>query len=411
MDQQTITATQGRPGMDPAARAAVLARGRPGPRWPGEPLLGGYYGDEEIEATVQAIRTSMDPTVGFGFICRETEEFEAAFAAYCGTRECVTINGAGPGLDMAMMCLDLEPGDEVIVPAINFRAALMAVIGQRGQVVLGEVEPRTFNLDPNHVEALISPRTRAIFPVHMNGLAAPVDVYEEIAERHPHPKHGPARVIGDAARSCGAGYRGGRVGKLGWMTVFSFHTQKLMTTLGEGGAITTDDPLLARRLRAIRQFGGTQGWGTNYKMTKVQSAVGLVQLKRLETMLAQRREVAARRTALLQGIPGLILPSEPPECRHTYYLYTLLTQAAWAGEGRDRLLTILRERYEVETVVANPPQHTVVPFIAAHTEGQRLPISEDLGRRLFCLPIHPTMTEEDNAYLCAALWEAVEQVR
>jgi perosamine synthetase len=397
--------------MNAAERKQLLSRGRPGPRWPGEPLLGGYYTEEEFEAVTRAMRDAMDPTVGFGFICREIEEFEAAFAAYCGTRDCVTVNGAGTGLDMAMMCLDLQPGDEVIVPAINFRAAHLAVIGQGGRVVLGEVDPRTLNLDPGHVEALISPRTRAIFPVHMNGLAAPMDIYEEIAARHPHPRYGPPRVIGDAARACGGGYKGGKIGQIGWLNVFSFHTQKLMTTLGEGGAITVNDPAVARRLRAIRQFGGETGWGSNYKLTKVQAAVGLVQLRRLDRMIAERRRVAQQRNELLGGIPGLELPYEPPECEHTYYLYTLLVPKEWAGHTRNRILQILREQYEVDTCVANPPVHTTFPFIAAHTQGQSLPLSEELGERLFCLPIHPRMTEDDNAYICAALWEAVKQAR
>jgi dTDP-4-amino-4,6-dideoxygalactose transaminase len=396
--------------MDSAHRREVLERGRPGPFWRGEPLLGGYYGEEEIEVVERTIRASMDPAVGFGFICPEIEEFEQAFAAYCGAADCVSVNGAGTGLDMTMMCLDLQPGDEVIVPAINFRAAAMAVIGQRGQVILGEVDPRTFNLDPNHVETLMSPRTRAIFPVHMNGLAAPMDDYEEIAQRHPHPHYGPPKVIDDAARSCGAGYKGDRVGKRGWMSVFSFHTQKLMSTLGEGGAVTISDPAVAKRLRSIRQFGGADSWGTNYKLTKVQAAVGMVQLRKLDTMLAQRRAVAAQRTALLEGLPGFTLPYAPPECDHTYYLYTLLAPPEWAGETRDRLLTLLRERYEVNTVVANPPQNSLFPFIAAHTQGQCVPRSEELGRRLFCVPMHPTMTPEDNEYICAALWDAVECV-
>jgi perosamine synthetase len=397
--------------MNAAERKQILSRGRPGPRWPGEPLLGGYYTEEEFEAVTRAMRDAMDPTVGFGFICREIEEFEAAFAAYCGTRDCVTVNGAGTGLDMAMMCLDLQPGDEVIVPAINFRAAHLAVIGQGGRVVLGEVDPRTLNLDPGHVEALMSPRTRAICPVHMNGLAAPMDVYEEIAARHPHPQHGPPRVIGDAARACGGGYKGGKIGQIGWLSVFSFHTQKLMTTLGEGGAITVNDPAVARRLRAIRQFGGETGWGSNYKLTKVQAAVGLVQLRRLDQMIAERRRVAQQRNELLGGIPRLELPYEPPECEHMYYLYTLLVPKEWAGRKRNRILQILREQFEVNTCVANPPVHTTFPFIAAHTQGQSLPLSEELGERLFCLPIHPRMTDEDNAYICAALWEAVEQAR
>ena len=399
--------------MDANHRKRILARGRPGPYWPAEPMLGGWYTEEEVEAATKAIRESMDPTtVGFGFICTEIVEFEEAFAEYCGAGEAISINGAGTGLDMAMMCLDLEPGDEVIVPAINFRAAAQAVIGQRGQVVWCEVDPRTFNMDPADVEKRITPRTRAIFPVHMNGLSADMDALQDIAERHPHPRHGPLKVIGDAARAGAGGYKGTKIGAKGWMTVFSFHTMKLMTTLGEGGAITTDDPEVALRLRGIRQFGGAHdGWGTNYKMTKIQAAVGLVQLRRLDEMTAQRVKVAKRRDEMLREIPELTLPCEPPGYDHTYYLYTLLVQGAWAGEKRDRLMRIMEEKHGVGCGVYNRPVYADSGYIRAQTAGQELPLSDELSARLFCVALHPLMTEEENQYIAAALWDAVEQVR
>ena len=170
----------------------------------------------------------------------------------------------------------------------------------------------------------MTPRTRAILVTHMNGLSAPMADYLKIAERHPHPKYGPPKVIGDAARALGGGYQGAKIGKQGWMTVFSLHTMKMMTTLGEGGMITTDDPDLMLRLRAIRQWGiavsedleiargkkgtGDMGWGSNYKMTKIQAAVGLVQLRRLDSMIAPRVALAKKRTEMLRDVPELTLP-------------------------------------------------------------------------------------------------------
>jgi dTDP-4-amino-4,6-dideoxygalactose transaminase len=195
------------------------------------------------------------------------------------------------------------------------------------------------------------------------------------------------------------------------MTVFSFHTMKLMTTLGEGGGITTDDPELGPRLRALRQFGGTEGWGSNYKMTKVQAAVGLVQLRRLDEMIERRRKVAQERTELLKDVEGLTLPVEPPGYWHTYYLYTCLVPKEWAGEKRDRLMALLQNEYGVNCVVANPPQHKVVPFIAKHTQGQELPLSDELGARLFCPPTHPLMTREENEYIAAAIAEGMARIR
>jgi len=397
--------------MDAQTRKQIIAEhGKPEPTWPGEPLLGGWYTEEEIQVVEKTIRASMDWRVGFGFICEEILSFERAFAEYVGTADAVSINGAGTGLDMALMALDLGPEDEVIVPSINFRASAMSVIGQGAKLVLGEIDPRTFQLDPNHVEKLISPNTRAIYPTHMNGLSAPIDDYQEIAERHPHPKHGPAKVIGDAAR-CGWGwYRGTRIGKKGWMTVFSLHTQKLMTTLGEGGMITTDDLEAAARLRALRQFGGADGWGSNYKMTKVQAAVGLVQLRRLDEMTRLRQQRAHERTAMLQGLPGITLPYEPPDCEHSFYLYTCLVPREWAGEKRDQLCAMMTQEFGIGCIVANAPIHQTIPFIRKHAVNLDLPVSDEIGARLFCPSLHPLMSEQDNAYVCAALWECVERL-
>ncbi len=394
--------------MEEARRRAALARGLSGP-WQSEPMLGSWYGEEEIEAAVQAIRSSLDPSVGFGFIVEEIEEFERALADYCGTRHAVSLCTASAGLELAMRLLELEPGDEVICPSINFRAAPMAVLGHGGRLVLCEVDPATLCADPADVERRMTPRTRAILVTQMNGLSAPMEELEAIARRRPHPKHGAPKVIGDGARAMGGGYRGGKIGKAGWLTVFSFHTMKTMTTLGEGGAIVTDDEEAAERLREMRMFGH-EGWGSSHKMTKVQAAVGSVQLRRLDGMIAARRELARARTEMLEGCPGLALPSEPEGCVHCYYMYSVLAPREWRGAKRDRLIGLLKDDFGVNCGVFNPPVHTTVPFIARHVVGQELPVSEEVGERLFCPPIHPQMSAEDNEYIAAALWEAVGRV-
>ena len=381
-------------------------------RWEGEPLLGSIYGEEEIEAAVAAMRDSMDVTKGFGFSSAPIVEFEQAFAAYMGTKHAVSVNSAGPGLDMAMRYLELEPGDEVIVPAVNFVAAPLAVIGAGGQVVWGEVDPETFQLDPNDVEQRITPRTRAIFPVHMNGLSAPMDDYLELAQRHPHRDHGPLAVVGDAARACGGGYRDTKIGKKGLMNVFSLHTMKNMVTLGEGGMVTTDDDDVAAYCRSTRFYGGdTEVWGTSNVMTKVQAAVGLVQLRKLDDFIAARRRLAHQRHQFLSGVPELTLPYEPPDCDHSFYLYTCLVPEDWAGEKRDAVMKMMDEQYGVKCVVANPPVYTYRKILREHTAGQSLPLSELLGARLFCVPIHPAMSEQDNEYISAALIECIEALR
>lgn len=400
--------------LDAQAIKDILARGKPEPRdipWWGEPNLGGWYTEAEVEAATRAIRESSDWTAGFGPNARTIEEFENAFAKYCGTKYAVAVNGGGTGIDMAMRCLDLEPGDEVICPAINYKSAHLAILGQGGTVVFCDIRPDTMNLDPDDVEKRITPRTRAIFPVHMNGLPAPLDELLEIAERHPHPKYGPLKVIGDAARACGATYKGAKTGSKGWMNIFSFHTQKHMTTLGEGGMITTDDSVLEHRLRNIRQFGGEEEWGSNYKMNKVQAAVGLVQLSRLDEMNRRRREAAHRRTKLLSGTPELILPYEPPDCEHIYYVYALLVKPDRAGEKRDRIIDIMKERYGIVCSVTNPPTYQRWPYIARMCGTPELRVSDDIGRRLLCAPLHPLLNEEQELYICASLLEAINVVK
>jgi dTDP-4-amino-4,6-dideoxygalactose transaminase len=311
-----------------------------------------------------------------------------------------------------MRFLKLQPGDEVIVPAVNYQAAPLAVLGAGGQVVWGEIDPRTFQLDPNDVEKRITPRTRAIFPVHMNGLSAPMDDLIEVGERHPHDKHGPIPVIGDAARACGGGYRGGKIGKKGLLTVFSFHTMKNMTTLGEGGMITTDDDRIETFCRSVRMYGsGVEEWGTSNVMTKVQAAVGLVQLRRLDGFIADRHRLAQARDVMLEGVTEITTPYEPADCWHSFYLYSCLVCPEWAGARRDLLIKLMAEEYGVGCCVANKPAYLSCRLLAEHTKGQRVPLSEAIGERLICITLHPSMPELDNAYACASLISAIERVR
>lgn len=379
--------------------------------YPGLPHLGGWYTDAEIEAVVACLKDSVsDWRKGFGG--PEIAEFEAAFAEYCGVKHAIGLNSCGTGLDISMICLDLEPGDEVISPAITFKATHQAIIGQGAKLVMAEIDPATFNIDPADVETRMTDRTRAIMAVHNNGLSADMDALEAIAEAHPNPKHGPAKVIGDAARGCGAGYKGTKVGKAGWMNVFSFQTSKNMTTLGEGGMITTDDDEVARRARAIRAFSpGEEHWGTNYRMIRMQGAVGLVQLSRLDEMNDLRRDRAHKMTELLGDIPQLTLPTEPEGYHHIYYGYTIMVPEDWATEKRQQLMDWLLNERGVGTVVMNNPTYKQDKLIASlGFDPADTPVSELTGERLFCLSLHPLMTDDDLHYITEAMHEAVEVV-
>ena len=383
---------------------------RPDRPYPGLPPLGGWFTEAEIEALMECVRDSTDWRTGFAG--PEIVQFEAAFAEYCDVDHALALNSCGTGLDIAMICLDLQPGDEIISPAVTFKATHQAIAGQGGTIVMAEIDPATFNLDPASVEARMTPKTRAILAVHNNGLSAHMDQLEAICEAHPHPRHGPPKVIGDAARACGAAYRGTKVGKMGWMNVFSFQTSKNMTTLGEGGMITTDDAAVFERARAIRAFGqGTGHWGTNYRMTRPQAAVGLVQLRRLDEMNDRRRDRAHRLTELLSEIETLTLPAEPDQCHHIYYGYTIMVPEQWAGERRQILMDWLMEERGVGTVVMNNTTWHQDPFIASlGFTAEDAPHSEIIGERLFCLSLHPLMTDADLEYIADAMGEGVSVV-
>ena len=390
----------------------ILQRGKPATLWEGEPRLGGVYDEEEIDAAVAAMRRASDIGKGFGFSGYPIPEFEAAFAEYVGAEHAVALNSAGPGLDMAMRKLELQPGDEVIVQAINFVAAPLAVLGAGGQVVWAEVNPQTLQLDPDDVAQRITPRTRAIIAVHMNGLSAPMDPLLEIAVKHPHEKYGPLVVIGDAARAAGTEYKGKKIGGHDKCTIFSLHTMKNISTLGEGGMMTTNDADWAEYFRSTRFYGMlTDSWGTSNVMTTVQAAVGLVQLKKLDSFVNARRRLAHKRNELLAGVEELTLPLEPPECKHTYYLYTVLVPENWAGEKRNQVIETMDRQYGIKCIVANRPCYQDRKILFDHTEGQYLPLSELTGARLLCVPLHPAMSDADNEYICAALIESLHTLR
>jgi perosamine synthetase len=377
---------------------------------PAEPDLGGWYTEAEVEAAVEAIRESMDWRAPFPGRAR-IEAFEADFARHVDARHAIAMNGAGTALDMAVRALDVEPGDEIVSCAINFPGTHLAVIGGGARLVLAEPDPATLNLDPGDLERRITPRTRAIVVTHMNGLAADLDAILEVAERNPHPRHGPPLVIGDAARANGAGYRGARLGAQGWLTVFSFQRKKHMSTLGEGGMVTTGSDAAAERLREFRSFGMGTGWGTNYKMTAVQAAVGRVQLRRLEEMNERRIQRALERNRLLEGrIPGALLPVGVEGCRHVYAYYTIILPEGWSAADRDEMQRRLAADFGVGAAVANRPTWMDSPRIREHVAGQRLPVAESVGSRVICPSLHPLMTEAENRRVADAVAEAFHEV-
>lgn len=382
----------------------------PALRFPDQPALGGWYTQEETDAVMEALTESMDWRTGFRAKPREIA-FEDAFAAHVQAPYAIAYNGAGSAMDRVVECMGLRPGDEVVSCAVNFPGPHLSVLRGGGRLVLAEPDPATLNIDPAHVAELLTERTRAILVTHMNGLPADMQALLDLAESRPHPEHGPVRIIVDAARALGAETALGPVGRAGWATVFSFQSKKAMSTLGEGGMVTTCDEDLAVKLRRLRSFGKGRLMGSNHKMTKLQAVVGLVQLRRLGEMNQRRIHLAEQRTALLAGldVPGLLLPPSLGH-GHTHYLYNLLLPHAWGARGRDQVRRVLAQRHGVGSVAGDRPTHRGHRLIGEATAGQRLPIAERTSDRLLHPCLHPLMSDQENQDIAAAIQQTVLEV-
>jgi dTDP-4-amino-4,6-dideoxygalactose transaminase len=341
---------------------------------PARPVIG----DREIEAAVRVLRTGM---VVQG---PEVAAFEREFSELVDGRHCVAVNSGTSALQLTLMAMDLNPGDEVIVPSFSFAATANAVRLAGAQPVFADIEPGTFNLDPDAVAAAIGPRTVAIMPVHLYGQTAAMDRLLPLAERHG------LAIVEDAAQAVGATLNGTPAGAFGLAGCFSFYPTKNMHSL-EGGMITTADAQLARTLRLLRNQGMEQRYaneivGANMRLTDVAAAIGRVQLNQLDGWTEQRR---ANAKVLDSAVTALVTPPVADGARHVYHQYTVRVPG-----DRDAAQEHLKAR-GVGTMVYYPtPIHRLRPFLGA--DGRPgpwdLPQTDRAAREVLSLPIYPSLT-------------------
>lgn len=353
-----------------------------------EPTLG-----EAEEATVlDAVRSGWISSNG-----KYIREFEAAFAAFCGAQHGISTSNGTTALHLAIHALGIGPGDEVIVPALTFVASANAVHYTGATPIFADVDPATWTIDPAAVEALVTPRTKAIMPVHLYGHPAPMAALQAIADQHG------LLLIEDAAEAHGAQIGTQRTGNLGHAAAFSFFANKIITT-GEGGMVTTNDATLAARCRLLRDHamppapkGHPRYWhdevGFNYRMTNLQAAVGVAQMARIEEFIARKRALAKLYQEMLGAVPGLTLPVELSGYTNVYWMYSVLV-----GDGypltRDELILALRERnidsrpffHPLDTL---PPYHRPLPC----------PTALHLSRQGLNLPSSPSLTDDQVFYI------------
>jgi perosamine synthetase len=353
--------------------------------------------EEDVAAVVAALRRG-EISGSFG---EALGQFESEFAAYVGCRHAVAVSSGTTALHLAVAAAGIGAGDEVLVSASTNVATALAAYHNGAVPVPVDSEETTWNLDLDLVEGLVTPRTRALVPVHLYGHPVDMDRVRELARRHG------LTVIEDCAESHGATVRGRMTGSLGDMGCFSFYANKVLTT-GEGGMVTTSDDRLAERLRLLRNLAFTtprfrhEEAGFNFRMTGYQAAMGLSQLRRVEPIVAEKRRVAATYLRHLEGIPGLRLPVELPWARHVYWMFAVVVEPGF-GLSRDALAAHLRrEGIETRTFFCGMNQQ---PFLRRQAGFREVPcpVADRLWERGLYLPSSITLDEPTIARIAAAI--------
>jgi dTDP-4-amino-4,6-dideoxygalactose transaminase len=338
------------------------------------------FGRHEEEAALAVLRS------GALVQGEEVARFEQAFASHVGAAHAVAVSSGTAALIVALRAQGIGPGDEVIVPTFTFAATASAVLHVGAKPVLVDITPDAYAIDPARIEAAVTEKTRAIIPVHLYGHPCDMTAIRAIAERHG------LVVIEDACQALGAAWEGERIGSSG-TACFSFYATKAITTAGEGGMITTDDDLVARRARLLRSQGEaqryvTQALGWNYRMTELAAAVGLAQLPKASAWIEQRRANAAW---LNEHLAVGVLPVERLGAHHVYQQYTIRVAAA----RRDQLVAALRD-HEIEAVVYYPLCIHEQPLYRDLGYGSEVyPVAEAAAREVLSLPVHPALSPAD----------------
>ena len=342
---------------------------------------------------------------GWYVLGQEVQAFESEYAAWCGAAHAVGVANGLDALSLVLRAWGIGPGDEVIVPSNTYIATWLAVTHVGATPVPVEPEAQTFNLDPARVEAAITPRTRALLPVHLYGRPAELAPLLDIARRHE------LKLLEDGAQAHGATYRGQRLGAHGDAVAWSFYPGKNLGALGDGGAVTTNDAALAARLRTLRNYGSRIKYhndevGFNSRLDELQAALLRAKLPRLADGNAQRAAVARQYLEGLAGLPGLDLPDAalPAGSSSAWHLFVV------RHAQRDRLAAALAEA-GVGTVIHYPvAPHLQLAYAALGLPRGRLPLSERLHAEVLSLPIGPTQTAEQTQHVITVLRAAVSRL-
>lgn len=344
----------------------------------------------EIEAAIAAVLPTGKYVLG-----PQVRAFEEEFAAYCQTQYCLGISSGTEALHLALLACGIGPGDEVITVPNTYIATVFAISYVGAVPIFVDVDPVTFNIDPHQIEAKITPRTKALLPVHLYGHPVEMDLLLEIAEKYK------LWVIEDAAHAHGAVYKGRKAGSLGHIGCFSFYPTKVIGAFGDGGAITTNDPELYDRIKVLRYMGQHQKYlheiiGYQQRLDEIQAAILRVKLRYLEGWIIRRNEIAQQYSEKLKDLP-VILPKVVGDVRHAFYMYTIRTPQ------RDALKEYLEE-HGIGSQVMYPLE---VPYQPAYRhlgyQPGDFPVADQHVKEILCLPMFPELTDREVSLVSDAI--------
>ena len=370
--------------------------------------MGGVYEQDDVEAAIKVISRAAGPGGDF-FPLPEETDFQKALAVHEGAKKAVVVNSCGTALDLCMMALDLKPGDEAITTPLTFICTASCVIARGAKVVFADIDPHTLNLDVKDVRRRITDKTKVIIPVHFAGLAADMDEFDTMTADTGIP------VVYDAAHAVSAKYKGKPIGGRGKASCYSFQSNKNMTTLGEGGAVTTNDETFAEIVRQKKTFGyiydkklSIASIGFNYRMTKPQCAVGLTQLAKIDRIIAKRVEIGQYLDKSLEGIDEIIRPAGIAP-GHACHLYVARLDTDKVPFDRTAFLEVLKNRYRVGCGNHYPAVWSwdAMTKLGYSEENANCPIAATACRQVFSLPLFPHTTTDDCDYIAWAIKQSL----
>ena len=310
---------------------------------------------------------------------------------------------------MFLKVLKLKKTDEVITTSLNFKAWLMVMSRHNLKIKFCDINIFDLNMNVDDLEKKITRNTRLICPVHMGGISCKVDEIKEIVDYYSKKFGKKIYTIYDSARATGIHYKGKPVGGFGDGEIFSFHGAKLLSTLGEGGMITTNNSNIAKKLREMTSYGGEHSWGMNYRMTKIGAFIGNLQLKRLNKMNEKRIKIARDRISFLEGNEKIILPEINKKLENVFYLFPIILKNKFSRSDRDLVLKILEKDYKI---ICSIPKHINKrwSFVKKHYGIPKLKNTDFVYDRIFCPIMHPKLNSKQNIFLSAAILKSLRGI-